>query len=439
METPSNALSPPEQSQRIRTVILQFLHDRLQPKLDKLKEGENDARQKLLDEYQPAAWIADAARRVGQIQQVTHALKFSHPDARGSSLSSTGNAVASPLEIGTHTLAGTLSPDVVGNAAALDVYKFLRLTVERRSLLQLAEERSPALSAALTEDAELAETWMAAFAALTEPNGGVASHKLAKQLYWPLENGDYHLLAPLFPTSLVHQMWAGIRQDRYSDPAKAAREAKKENRPHVHGYREYPELAIQNFGGTKPQNISQLNSERYGENWLLRSAPPNWQSDPISPPLHIENVFTRRFAHRTMVRQRTRALREFLKSVEKAGSNLRIRNTRAELVADIRDELFQFAAEIQALEPGWSALPACQLHAEEKCWLDPGRAALDEAFASQYRRGDWREEIALRFGNWLNAAISTERTAMGQTEAEAWQSLINTELSMIRLELTDHD
>lgn len=26
--------------------------------------------------------------------------------------------------------------------------------------------------------------------------------------------------------------------------------------------REYPNLAVQKFGGTKPQNISQLNSER---------------------------------------------------------------------------------------------------------------------------------------------------------------------------------
>lgn len=424
---------------QVRQVVQTFLHDRLQPKLDKLKEGEDEARQKLLDEYQPQAWIADAARRVGQIQQVTHALKFSHPDARGSSLSSTGNPGASRLEIGTHTVGGTLSPDVVGNAAALDVYKFLRLTVDGRSLLQLAEERSPELAAVFSEDAELAESWMAAFAGLPDPNGGAASHKLAKQLYWPLEDGGYHLLAPLFPTSLVHQVWAGIRQDRFSDEAKAAREAKKKNLPHAHGYREYPELTIQNFGGTKPQNISQLNSERYGENWLLRSAPPNWQSAPISPPLHIENVFSRRFAYRAVVRQRTRSLRDFLKSMEKRDSTFDIRNKRAELVGDIRDELFQFAAEIQALESGWSGLPECHLPAAEKCWLDPGRAALDEAFATQCQRGDWRDEISLRFGNWMNTAIATERTPMGQTESEAWQSVLDAELSMIRLELTDHD
>ncbi len=80
MEAPSSSLSPPDGSLRIRAAILQFLQARLQPKLDKLKADEDEARQKLLLEHEPKAWIADAARRVGQIQRVTHALKFTHPN-----------------------------------------------------------------------------------------------------------------------------------------------------------------------------------------------------------------------------------------------------------------------------------------------------------------------------------------------------------------------
>ena len=439
MEAPSSSLSPPDGSLRIRAAILQFLQARLQPKLDKLKADEDEARQKLLLEHEPKAWIADAARRVGQIQRVTHALKFTHPKARGSSLSSTGNPHAGPLEVGTHTLGTTLPADVVGDAAALDVYKFLNLTIDGHSLLQLAEARNPALAAAFSADGLEAETWMAAFATLPEPNGAPASHKLAKQLYWPLEDGGYHLLAPLFPTSLVHVVWAGIRQDRFSDEAKAARAAHREKRPHAHGYREYPDMAIQNFGGTKPQNISQLNSERYGENWLLCSAPPIWQSVPVSPPLYMDSVFARRFGRRTEVRQLTRALRKFLEKAAGADSNIRIRNKRAELVDEITDELFQFAAEIQDMEAGWSARPECRLNAAEQCWLDPQRAEVDEEFAGRYRCGDWQAEIGLRFGNWLNAAISSERIPLGQVEAEVWQGLLDAQLGMIRLELAHHD
>lgn len=38
----------------------------------------------------PANWLTDAARRANQIQLVTHALKFTHGDARGTSLFAPG-------------------------------------------------------------------------------------------------------------------------------------------------------------------------------------------------------------------------------------------------------------------------------------------------------------------------------------------------------------
>ena len=439
MDEPCDAASSPSDSERIRAAIHQFLQDRLKPKLDKLKDSEEDARQKLLGAHDPQTWIADAARRVSQIQQVTHAPKFSHPDAKGSSLSRSGNPKAGDLTVGSHTLAEMLPPDVVGNAAALDVYKFLRLEVNGQSLLQRAIAQDPALAAALSGDTDVAREWMAAFATLPEPNGPPASHKLAKQLYWPLGDGRYHLLAPLFPTSLVHTVWAGIREDRFSDEAKAAREAKRENRVHPQGYREYPNLAIQMFGGTKPQNISQLNSERHGENWLLPSLPPMWQSDPIRPPFFTESVFANRFPKRFEVKHLTQELSKFLKSLAKVNSNIRIRDKRAELVGYLLDELLRFTAELHELDAGWSQDERCGLNAAEQCWLDPKRAAMDEEFAARWLSGKWQDEICLYFGNWLNAAISTEQTPMGQAESEAWQTKLRDELSMIRLELADHD
>ena len=434
MNEMSSTQSSPGDTEQIRQAIAAFLQDRLKPKLDKLKEDDHDARQKLLDAHDPQTWIADAARRVSQIQQVTHALKFTHPDAKGSSFSAPGNPQAGGLTVGSHTLAGMLPPDIVGNAAALDVYKFLRLQVDGQSMLDRAIAQDPALAAALSDDANLACEWMAAFATLPEPNGPPATHKLAKQLYWPLGDGRYHLLAPLFPTALAHTVWAGIREDR-----KVAWEAKRENRAYPQGYREYPNLAIQKFGSTKPQNISQLNSERHGESWLLASLPPMWQSDPIRPPFFTESVFIGRFGNRSEVKELTRVLREFLKSVAKVGSTIRIRDKRAELTGYICGELLQFAAELHKLDAGWSRDEKCRLNAAEQCWLDPKRAAFDEEFAARWQRSDWQDEICLRFGNWLNAAISTEKTPMGQAESEAWQDVLDAELRMIRLELADHD
>jgi CRISPR-associated protein Csy1 len=431
MENPSDDIP------QLRTLIDQFLQERLQPKLDRLKEGEDEKRQELLDAHRAESWIADAARRVGQIQQVSHAIKYSHPDARGTSLSDQGNDAAGELLVGTHTLQGSGAPDVVGNAAALDVLKFLRLEVNEKFLLTRVTEADPALAAALPGDTDQNLEWMEAFAGLSSPKGQPASHKLAKQLYWPIGDGEYHLLAPLFPTTLTHRVWRTIRDDRFSDEAKAAREAERNKQPHEHGFREYPNFAIQKFGGTKPQNISQLNSERYGENYLLASVPPTWQNQPPKPPLNMGSIFGRWFGQRKRVRQLTGTLRRFLIRV-KNYNNKPIRDTRAGLVAQIRDELMQLAAELQDLPPGWSAVEDCRLNPEERYWLDPRRAREDEAFAAARSASDWKPAVCQRFGNWLNARLDTDRTPMDQATHQQWHSDLDTELRMMREELDDH-
>lgn len=422
----------------IRSAITVFLHDRLQPKLDGLKEGDDEARSKLIAEHQPAVWIADAARRVGQIQQVTHAIKFTHPSADGSSLSCSGNPAAGAQELGTHILGEGAAADVVGNAAALDVYKFLRITVDGRSLLSRAIARDPGLAEAISDEPVEAAGWMAAFANLPEAKGSPASHKLAKQIYWPVGNGDYHLLAPLLSSPLADVVYWRIREDRFSDAAKAARDARRASRAHPHGYRDYPNLVIQTFGGSKPQNISQLNSERRGENYLLASVPPIWESPLIRPPLKIDSVFARYFERRKEVRRLTDVLKTFLRRVADAGSNVRIRETRADLLADLCGEALHMAAELRhALTPGWTAEAGCQLSLAEQCWLDPERSLGDADFAIHYRRGDWKDEVCLRFANWLNARLQSDKTHFGGPEAQAWQTALSSELKLLREELDD--
>jgi CRISPR-associated protein Csy1 len=422
---------------RIRSTITAFLQERLQSKLDKLKEGDAETRQKLLDEHQPAVWIADAARRSEWIQQVSHSIKFTHPSADGSSLSSAGNLWAGALELGTHSLAGAGASDVVGNAAALDVYKFLRLTVDGRSLLEWAIAHDPAFADALSEIPAQAAEWMAAFAALPDPKGKPASHKLAKQVYWPVGNGTYHLLAPLLSSPLAHAVHQRISEDRKA--AKAAREAARAGKAHPQGYRDYPNLAIQSFGGSKPQNVSQLNSERRGQNYLLASLPPIWRSAAIHPPLKAETVFARYFERRGEVRRLVKGLREFLYRVADAKSNERIRATRHQMVADLCDQALLMTAELRELEPGWSAGVECRLNRAEQCWLDPDRRLMDEEFAADYRRGDWKDDVCLNFANWLNGRLKTDKTLFGGPEALEWKGMLELEqeLKMLREELGD--
>lgn len=427
-----------EDSVQVRSAILTFLAERLQPKLDKLKPDEHEARQALIEAHQPPTWIADAAKRVGQIQQVTHAIKFTHPSASGSSLSHSGNPDADRLEIGSHSLGGEAAADVVGNAAALDVYKFLRLRVDGRSLLERAMARDPALLAALDEDEAVAAAWADAFATLPEPKGPPASHKLAKQLYWPLPDGGYHLLSPLLASPVAHALHTRISRDRFSDEAKAAREARRNSKPHPEGYRDYPDLAIQSFGGSKPQNISQLNSERRGENLLLASLPPLWESPTLRPPLKTDSVFLRYYSYRREVRRLSKVLKDYLSSVAHRRSNMHMRYTRATLVSELADEVLNMAAELhRGLEPGWTAQPDCHLRLAEQRWLDPLRGEMDEAFTARIHGDDWKDEVCKGFANWLNSALQTDKTTFGEVEAREWAKVLKQELKLLREELAD--
>lgn len=107
----------------------------------------------MLAQFEFKTWIADAARRARQIQAVTHALKATHPDARGTSLYRPPAELAQHPLVGSQCLAEDFAGDVVGNAAALDVYKFLRVAHDSRTLLDWVLAGDPDMLAALSDDA----------------------------------------------------------------------------------------------------------------------------------------------------------------------------------------------------------------------------------------------------------------------------------------------
>lgn len=412
----------PQRVIELRALIADFLKKRLEDKLEKIPD-DGPKHAELHQQFVPAAWLEDAARRVKQIQAVTHSLKPIHPDAKGSSLYSRPQSQPALQVVGSHCLGEDFASDVVGNAAALDVYKLLKLEHQGRSLLALAAARDGDLMAALSDDAAQAEEWIDAFSGLTEPRGRVTSHTLAKQLYWLTgddahDNTGFHLLAPLYASSLAHRVYQAVQDDRFSDEATAARAAKKENAFSERPVREYPQLAIQKLGGTKPQNISQLNSERRGDNLLFASLPPVWRSSGLKPLLGTDSMF-RRYGGRAEVKKMVNALLTFLKS--DPTRNLATRERRAEWVDGLIDEFLQFSAEFQSLPPGWSQSPECHLPNAEKHWLDAG--GVEQALTSDGLPlpTDTAERVSALFANWLNARLR-EPLPMGDPEYLEWRN-----------------
>lgn len=423
-------------SARFRQAISLFIAEQREAKL-KGKADENG--QISTNEYH--AWLAKAAMRVNQLQIVTHALKATHPYARGTNLYVNPADLPNHTEIGTHTLGDDFTDDVVGNAAALGVYKgvykFLKIEVDGHTLLHWMQVRDPDLRQALHPDPNLAEEWMSAFTGLIRLNEQPVAHELAKQVYWlvgdePVEDTAYHLLEPLFSSSLVHAVHQEIQDARFGDSNREAREAYRAGRPHEGVYRDYRGLAYRKLGGTNPQNISQLNVERRGINYLLASLPPHWKQRSHLNLRGKTSAFDVFFRYEG-VRDQVKSLTGLLKENAEARPTMELRQARERIEQDLAASLAAFGAESRRYHPaGWSRDADCRLPLSECLWLDPGRVELpdrsdhpdhdqDREFREAYVRGDWPDEVALRFANWLNARLrSVGITAVGDIEARHW-------------------
>lgn len=419
-----------------RAAITGFIGARRETKL-KGKDDDADTASK----YEYATWLADAARRVGQIQAVTHVLKATHPDARGSSLHVAPSGLPRHPEIGSHLLGEDYAEDVVGNAAALDVFKLLKLEVDGRRLLDWMQAGDADLQAALSDDAEQARGWMKAFASLVRDETQPSSHPMAKQLYWlagedPQDDTHYHLLQPMFSSSLAHAVHADIQDARFGEANKEARQARRDNKPSDAIYRDYRDLVARKLGGTKPQNISQLNSERGGVNYLLASLPPPaWKPGAAMNLLRLDSVFGERYGELNRfggMRELLRTLTAFLKA--NPDPTMETRKHRETIEQAIGQELAMFGVAIRGSYPaGWTRDEACQLPLCEQLWLDPDRFELplrndpehphrredDLAFNRAYEHGDWADEVAGRFGLWLNGQLrkrSDKLALLGEAE-----------------------
>ncbi|WP_204524205.1 type I-F CRISPR-associated protein Csy1 [Corticimicrobacter populi] len=427
----SNRSERSPRSERFRTTISDFINTRRDAKL-KGKEDDAEAAAK----YDYATWLGDAARRVGQIQAVTHVLKATHPDARGSSLHVHPETLPQHPEIGSHSLGENFAEDVVGNAAALDVFKFLKLAVDGRKLLDWMQVADADLLAALHTDPTTAQEWATAFSGLVRTETQAVSHAKAKQLYWltgndPSDNSQYLLLQPLFSSSLAHAVHDDIQEARFGEPNKLARQARRSKEAHDSPYRDYRNLIVRKLGGTKPQNISQLNSERGGINYLLASLPPQRWQDQDKIKLHNVKSALDGLRNLPQVRSLIQELAAFLLTNPPPTMKTRLKREAIEQALGAQLPVFVERIKVQMQHPGWTRTD-CELALCEQLWLDADRTGLDlretpeeqkkdQDFNAAYHWGDWPDQVAGRFANWVNEQLHVAGlTIVGTSEAKHW-------------------
>ncbi|MFW5490063.1 MAG: type I-F CRISPR-associated protein Csy1 [Desulfovibrio sp.] len=397
---------------------LSKLYNKQRGDIPKENLKEKLTKEQLLERINLETWLQEFVAVANKMEVRTHTLKGIHSKAKGTNIFCNPASMPCLPVLGSCHLKKGYPLDIARDAGLSSYARFLRVRVEGKTLLDWTKEQNPDLKAALGTN--LGPQIFNAVNALWEATPPV-SHTLAKQIYWltgddPCDDEQYHLLSPLYPSSLAQVVHERLQEDRGSDEAKKARKARSKGEYSSYVIHDYSYLAVLKLGGTKPQNVSQLNAERRGTNYLLDSRPPRWTLRELQPLKGTTSLFTR-FGKQRECATLVGKLKRFLES--DPPKNMQARNTRDEFIDSIVGEFILYVDRLLRLEPGWTAAPECQLPAVEKLLVDPGRAELDPNFAAERENPDWLDEIAKRFGQWLNSQLR-DKLPMGDVETIFW-------------------
>lgn len=430
----------------LSAAIAEYINQRKQAKLEPLQKALNKVLEKSDDPvaiatakadyhekadpietaYEPEVWLTDAAKRAKQISLATHAAKFTHSDAKASSMLINHYQMSDSNYLVTKHLPNP-AIDAVGNAAALDVARLLKLEVNGETLVDQLQQKSVVALSEFTKDKELLEEWRKGLT-LALGDEKLSVHTLTKQLYYPIFDGEeeYHLLCPLYSSALANELYGKIRESRFGE-SKEIRDAHKKGIYDERVDVRFPATAVQMFGGSKPQNISQLNSERHGQGFLLNCAPPSYQGQ-TKPPVSSKTLFNRQFSWRTS--QLVREFKAFLTGLTEKDRNFKTRYQRDYFyVKPLIDSLLNFASEIQTIPEcaGWSSMPECNMKRAHQLFLDLDNP--DNAFQHERDKGDWLDEVAGDFANWLLHKLENkEHYLLGDAEQRYFKKLCLNEL-----------
>jgi CRISPR-associated protein Csy1 len=230
------------------------------------------------DLYDLNTWLPISAKKSGQMTISTHPCTFSHPSARKNKNDYVSSVIADKGQRNDGFLrSGNVSveEDALGNAAAMEVYKFLTLLMEDgESLIQHIKRESELASSLLDIQNEEYETLRDGFLEMMSASSETVTSSKIKQVYFPVDANQYHQLSMLTNSGMIFEIRKRIDTIRFSEEAKDARGLKKDQQYSESGFKEIYGITTIGYGGTKPQNISVLNNKNGGKAHLLLSVPP---------------------------------------------------------------------------------------------------------------------------------------------------------------------
>jgi len=360
-----------------------------------IRETENECE----DIFSLENWLPNASKRAGQMSISTHPCTFSHPSSRKNKNGYVTSIIATSSRLTDGYLRTgnvAVEVDALGNAAALDVYKFLSIVTEDGNTIIKHIQQNTALGKSLLDiQAENYDNLRSGFMAMISSNETMITSSRIKQVYFPVD-GNYHQLSIVSNSGIIFELRDRIDALRFSDSVKEGRELRRNNTYSESGYSEIYDITTIGYGGTKPQNISVLNNQYGGKAHLLLSVPPMLEKREVKFP--TLDFFVQNLRYNDCKEILGRLDNVF--KIERDGQLPleRIRKGRDRCLGDILDLILQKMlalreASIKQFRPESSSLPAWQ-----KIWL----CSRDEE--QRLEQDDWLNTLCENTALWVNNA-----------------------------------
>ncbi|UBX48193.1 type I-F CRISPR-associated protein Csy1 [Providencia alcalifaciens] len=376
-------------------------------------------------------WLPNAAKRAGQISLSTHPCTFSHPSSRKNK----NGYVTATLAETEHSNDGFLrsgnvavETDALGNAAALDVYKFLTLTLQdNKTLLAHIQDETDLAKSVLAQGDESYQVLRDGFLEMASTDDSIITSSKIKQVYFPVwqEDTEYHLLSPLTPSGLVFELRQRIDAIRFSEQTKTLRDLKRKGEYSEVGYKEIYNITTIGYGGTKPQNVSVLNTQNAGKAHLLSSLPPQIIQRKLRLP--TSNFFSDTL-NPWQAKETLEAFHGLI-SLPKAQRNSRFIEYRDRRIQEYMDYIMLVMWEVRReLEQVDARLPA-SLPKEQQIWLFPNPQERDNS-------DEWISvivtSIVKSFMLHYKKVLGKKAISLGNEEFAAIAELVMTNKELLR-------
>ncbi|MCP4985321.1 MAG: type I-F CRISPR-associated protein Csy1 [Colwellia sp.] len=380
------------------SAIIQFFEDKKEAWIKKnIKTTFDELQVKALKQecahlFSPNQWLPNAAKRAGQMSRATHPCTFSHPSARKNK-----NGYVSSLIIEkAFTKDGFLKTgnvkaeiDALGNAAVLDVYKFLTLELSdgRELITHIQNDTNVAMNLLSIEKESYQQLKKGFMAMIETTNDNITSSKI-KQVYFPVRDG-YHQMSILTNSGLIYKLRERIDAIRFAEKSKTLRVLKRNKEFSKEGFIELYNLTTIGYGGTKPQNISVLNNRYGGKTHLLQSLPPCIEKRTIRFPR--KNFFAESFRYRDC-QDIFQALHKIFKTDY---NNKKIREGRDYRLQDMMNRVIARMWAVRGVEESQYHTETNQLKAYQKIWL------LKENVQQREDSDKWLDELCQEISIWV--------------------------------------